>query len=311
MDGRWRTAARVLVCTLIVAPAGCSDAGPQAPEPEPLTQRQWADLAYADSSAAQRLDLYLPETGEGPFPLVLRVHGGGWRGGSKALSPGSHYLRVRERGYALASVGYRLSSEAVFPAQIHDLKTALRWLRANASTYRLDPARVAAWGSSAGGHLVALLGTSGGIGALEGTSFGSAGESSRVQAVVDWFGPSDFLLFNAHLSAQGCAGDVNRPGSSVFQLLGAAVEDRPDLATLASPRTYVTMDDPPFLIQQGTRDCTVPRQQSETLRDELVDVLGAGAAELDLLDAGHGGAAFSAAPNVDRILNFLEGVLGG
>ena len=151
-----------------------------------LAQR---DLVYARAGAKDLLlDLYLPEGAPRPLPLVVWIHGGGWRNGAKEQTPAR---RLVERGYAVASINYRLSGEAIFPAQIHDCKAAVRWLRANAAKYGLDAGRVAAWGSSAGGHLVALLGTSGGIMELEG-GLGNADQSSRVQAVVDFFGPHGF-----------------------------------------------------------------------------------------------------------------------
>jgi len=139
------------------------------------------------------LDLYRPEDAEGLLPVVLWVHGGGWRNGSKD-APNRAVGLVR-RGYALASVGYRLSPEAIFPAAIEDCKAAVRWVRANADEHGLDPDRIGAWGSSAGGHLVALLGTTGDVDEFD-TNEENRERSARVQAVCDWFGPTDFLRMN-------------------------------------------------------------------------------------------------------------------
>jgi len=293
--------------------AGCTRGSPAEPGAPADTVREWLDVAYATRSAAQRLDLYLPAAGAGPFPVVVWVHGGGWRSGDKRLAPGAPQRRVLERGYALASVNYRLSDEATFPAQIEDVKAAVRWLRANAARHRLDPTRIAAWGSSAGGHLVALLGTSGGVAALEGAALGNAGESSRVQAVVDWFGPVDFLTMDAQAAENGCppfgAGHA-APGSPEALLLGAAPRDRPDLARAASPLAYIDGDEPPFLLQHGTQDCTVAWQQSRQLHDALLPVLGPERALLTLLPAGHGGPAFFSEPNLARVLDFLDRHLG-
>src|SRR5205085_12369694 len=136
------------------------------------------------------LDLYVPEKVQKPLPLLIWIHGGAWMSGSKD-SP-SPALQFTAKGYAVAQVGYRLSQDAKFPAQIHDCKAAVRWLRANAQKYNLDPNKFAAWGASAGGHLVALLGTTGAAAELEG-HVSDLKESSRVQAVVDWCGPTDFL----------------------------------------------------------------------------------------------------------------------
>jgi acetyl esterase/lipase len=276
---------------------------------------QWLDVAYAAGSPAQRLDLYLPATGEGPFPVVVWVHGGAWLGGSKTLGPRAFQRRVLERGYALASVGYRLSSEATFPAQIHDVKTAVRHLRAQAARYGLDGSRMAGWGDSAGGHLVALLGTSAGVAELEGADPGHAGASSRIQAVVDWYGPTDFLQMDDHARAAGCGGPGvlvhASPDSPESRLLGGAITTRPDEVRLANPATHATRDAPPFLIQHGTRDCVVAYPQSVLLRDALEAAAEASRVELDLLEgAGHRGPAFIAAANLDRVLDFLDRHLG-
>lgn len=226
----------------------------------PVTHR---DLAYrADGHERQKLDLYLPEKTDRPVPLLIWIHGGGWQGGSKenALPLRQGWL---ERGYAIASINYRLSSHAVFPAQIEDCKAAIRWLRANAPNYRIDPARFGVWGSSAGGHLAALVGTSGDLKSLD------VGEhldqSSRVQAVCDYYGPTDFHAF---VSRPGYENHAN-PTSPESLLLGGTVKEKPELAKAANPITYVTPDDPPFLIVHGDQDPVVPLQQSELLYHAL------------------------------------------
>lgn len=273
---------------------------------------EWRDVAYAAASPSQRLDLYLP-AGEGPFPLVVWVHGGAWRMGSKQLGPDAVQRRVLDRGFALASVEYRLSDEAVFPAQIHDVKAAIRFLRANRERFRLDADRIAGWGDSAGGHLVALLGTSAGVAALEG-SLGNAGASSRIQAVVDWYGPTDFLSMDEQAERIGCgerATPHTAPGSPESLLVGGLIAERPERVRAADPTTYVDGEEPPFLIQHGTADCVVPYPQSVLLRDAL-HAAAVGDVELDLLEgAGHGGPAFAARRNMVRVLDFLDRHLGG
>jgi acetyl esterase/lipase len=214
------------------------------------------DLAYVtDGHERQKLDLYVP-AGDGPAPLIVWVHGGAWLAGSKADWVPAAYLAD---GYAVASVGYRLSRHAVFPAQIEDVKAAVRWLRAHAADYRLDPDRIAAWGASAGAHLVALLGTAG-------DAF-DVGEhldrSSGVQAVVDWFGPTDFLAMDDQRLPDGMLhGAADSPESL---LIGGAIAEHPDLAARANPITWVDGDEPPFLIVHGDRDPLVPHAQSELL----------------------------------------------
>jgi len=220
------------------------------------------NLVYARTPQKDLLiDLYLPERAEGRLPVVLWVHGGAWRGGNKDRCPA---MRLVPRGYAAASISYRLSQEAIFPAQIHDVKAAVRWLRANAARCNLDADRIAAWGSSAGGHLVALLGTSGGVKDLEG-NLGNPKFSSRVQAVVDFFGPTDMLQIGKFPSQ--IAHDA--PDSPESRLLGGRALDHPDRARRANPITFVTKDDPPFLIMHGDRDETVPLNQSELLHAAL------------------------------------------
>ena len=254
------------------------------------------DLEYGKGSGrAMLLDLYLPEKGDKPLPLIIWIHGGAWKGGSKD-SP-SPALRFTADGYAVAHVGYRLSPEAKFPAQIHDCKAAVRWLRANAAKYNLDPNKFVAWGASAGGHLVALLGTSGGVAELEGND-NSLKESSRVQAVVDWFGPTDFL----HIGDAGSDLQHNAPDSPESKLIGGALLENKDKAAKASPITYVSKDAPPFLIMHGDHDRTVPFNQSELLYAALkkagVDVIF-----VPVKGAGHG---FGGPEAIAPVQDFLK-----
>jgi acetyl esterase/lipase len=292
-------------------PAVNPPANPGNPNnPSGPTQRSWIDESYG-ALAQQKLDLYLPASGNGPFPLIVWVHGGGWRTGDKVLDAAAFQRRLLSSGYALASIGYRLSGVAKWPAQIHDVKAAVRHLRANAGRYFVDTARVGAWGSSAGGHLVAVLGTSGGVAALEGSAIGNAGFSSRVRAVADWFGPTDFNQMDAQLAAVGChpAGTVlyGLPNSQVSELLGAPIGTVPALVAQANPITHVTSDDPPFYIQHGSADCVVPRGQSELLRTALVATLGQSNVSFNLLSgAGHGGNAFQTNANVDLVIAFFD-----
>lgn len=254
------------------------------------------DLVYATVDGRElRLDAYWHPDAPEPAPLVVWVHGGAWRRGSKA---NPRALWLLSKGYAVASVEYRLSPEAIFPAQIHDCKAAVRWLRANADRYNVDPERFGAWGPSAGGHLVALLGTSGDVAALEGT-LGVTGVSSRVQAVCDWFGPTDLLRMN---DVKGRI-DHDAPDSPESMLIGAPIQDHPDKVAKANPITYVTADDPPFLLMHGSQDFTVIKNQSELLHDALqrADV----SSNLILIDdQGHG---FSTADrDRDHILRHVE-----
>ena len=218
-----------------------------------------------------RLDLYLPKgrdsNSDDPLPVVVWIHGGAWRAGSKENCPA---VPLVGRGFAVASINYRLSQHATFPAQIHDCKAAVRWLRANSSEYGLDKEHFGAWGSSAGGHLVALLGTSGSVKSLEG-NLGNKSESSRVQAICDWYGPTDFLQMNTQAGDNGRM-DHDAANSPESALVGGAILDNPDKVRRANPLTYVTKDDPPFLIVHGDADPLVPLGQSQLLEAALKDV---------------------------------------
>ena len=258
------------------------------------------DIEYASvDGISLKLDLYLPDDrGEKPLPLVIWIHGGGWRAGNKAPTRAP---RTLGSNYAVASIDYRLTDQAIFPAQIHDCKAAVRWLRAHAEEYGLDPDRFGAWGSSAGGHLVALLGTSGGVIELEGTVGDHLEVSSRVQAVCDYYGPTNFLA----LLDQPSLIDRRTPTSPESLLLGGLTVDFPDLAALASPVTHVDPTDPPFLIVHGDNDRTVPYQQSVDLHQVFAE---AGVeATLHLVGrAGHGGFP----PIVDLLVkDFFDRVL--
>jgi len=224
------------------------------------------DIAYvANGHARQKLDLFTPEKSDGPLPLIIWIHGGGWSAGSKADCPP---LRqgFTERGYAVASLDYRLSSDAIFPAQVEDCKAAIRWLRAHAKEYNLDPDRFGVWGSSAGGHLSALVGASGGV--KEFDQGAPSDVSSRVQAACDFFGPTDLLQMDAH-ALPNARLKHDPPFSPESRLIGGAIQDNKDKAARANPITYVTADDPPFLIVHGDQDPLVPIHQSQLLFEAL------------------------------------------
>jgi acetyl esterase/lipase len=265
------------------------------------------DVAYASTSAAQKLDIYLP-AGNGPVPVVVVIHGGGFMVGDKANPAlGDELLNA---GYAVASVNYRLAAEATYPAQIQDVKAAVRFLRANAAKYNLDPQRFAAFGQSAGANLAATLGTSCGVAALEGAELGNADQSSCVQAVVDWFGPTDFLQMDVQFTGTSCPVNHDAANSPESMVIGAAIQTVPDKAQAANPITYVSAKVPPFLIQHGTADCNVPPQQGQLLYDALAPLIGKDKVTYTLLQgAGHGGSQFSDAANMKVVLDFLDGAL--
>lgn len=241
------------------------------------------------------LDLYLPEDGSGPSPLVIYVHGGGWQTGSKFPCPATPMLGL---GFAVASVEYRLSGQAKWPAQIQDCKAAVRWLRANATTYGIDPDRFGVFGPSAGGHLASFVTTSGGVGQhrvgqllvdLEGSLGDHPGVSSRVQAAVIYFGPSNFLRMS--LFPSGIAHDEVDSGES--KLIGAPIQTVPEAALSADPTQHVSQDDGPMLFVHGTADPVVPYAQSEHIWRIGREVHGLDNWRLLAVpEGGHGGPGF-------------------
>ena len=256
------------------------------------------NLAYVENGHdRQKLDLYVPESPE-PLPLIIWVHGGGWQAGSKDGCPP---LRAgyTELGYAVASIGYRLSGDAVFPAQIEDCKAAIRWLRAHAQEYGLAPERFGVWGSSAGGHLVALLGTSGDV---EDFDVGAhSDQSSRVQAVCDYYGPTDFKVFVTTPRYESHA----KRNSPENKLIGGSVLENPDKVARVNPITYVSNDDPPFLIVHGDEDGTVPLNQSQLLFEALKEA-GVPVHLHTIHGAGHGGPAFNESVVSNMVREFFE-----
>ncbi len=298
------TAVPAAAATQSLLPAGRGPGGGQAAIQATPAHK---DVAYASTSAAQKLDLYLP-AGSGPFPVVINIHGGGFMVGDKANPAlGDELLAA---GYAVASINYRLAGEAKYPAQIQDAKAAVRFLRANAAQYNLDPERFTAFGQSAGGNLAATLGTSCGVAALEGAELGNADQSSCVQAVVDWFGPTDFLQMDAQFAGTSCPVTHDAADSPESQVIGAAIQTVPEKAKAANPITYVSAKAPPFLIQHGTADCNVPPQQGQLLYDALAPLIGADNVTYTLLEgAGHGGSQFTDAANLEVVLGFLGSAL--
>lgn len=287
------SAALVIICAPVAGIA--QQNAPRSSSALPAGFKALRDLAYVTGGhARQKLDLYLPPDGT-KRPLVVWIHGGAWEGGSKDGCPA---LPLLGRGFAVASLNYRLSQHAVFPAQIEDCKSAIRWLRAHAAEHGIDPERIGVWGASAGGHLAALLGTTGH--SKEFDKGEHLDQSSRVQCVIDWFGPSDFLRWGS-----GSVIDTVNPRSPVVKLLGGAASDREAAARRASPVYFVQKDAPPFLIVHGDRDAVVPLQQSQLLHDAL---RSAGAeSTLDVIaGSGHGGGEFVSQERRQMLLAFFE-----
>ncbi len=270
------------------------------------------DVAYAKQSGSQMLDLYYPDGASGPYPLIIHFHGGAFLFGTRRDDNLRPMLRALKRGYALASVEYRLSGEARFPALVYDCKAAIRFLRANASRLHLDPWRFAAWGPSAGGYLAAMMGTTCGNPAFEDLTMGWAEASSDVQAVIDWCGPAgDFCLMDSQIRQNGFgAADHDDPLSPESRLLGHAIQEVRELSRLAAPVSHVHPGVPPFLIHHGEADETVPVQQSEALARRIRETAGADRVILRTF-AGkghHGQPWYDAEALTDEIFDFLDRV---
>ncbi len=288
------------VVTGTTAPEVATNQAPALP-PGVTVQK---DIAYVPGGGPSRsLDLYLPDSGGKPVPLLVFIHGGGWRGGSKDGCPAKF---LAQYGYAVASLNYRLSRQASFPAQIEDCRAALRFLRAGAATYHIQPDHVAVWGGSAGGHLAALLGTSPAVDFSVGPGapnvVGKVDESIRVQCVVDMYGATDFTLLMAD-KAQVEHG----VGGAAIQLLGspASQEDLMARSKWASPITYVSHDSPPFLIQHGDADKTMPLEQARVMAEALQKA-GVEETLMVMPGAGHAGAAFFTDENHKTVLAYLD-----
>jgi len=289
----------------LFAPAHASVVTPTTrPAISPIVSvvRQWIpagfhtirDVPYVPhADRSQLLDVYVPDVATAPRPVMVWIHGGGWYSGDKSAPPGMGLLL---RGYVVVSIDYRLSREAVFPAQIYDCKAAIRFLRSHAREFDIDPARIGVWGCSAGGQLAALLGATNGRKDYEGAE-GTPGVSSDVQAVCDWFGPSDFLQWK----------DLSAPGAiAVNQFLGGVAANHDAAAKFASPAEQVGRSPAvPFLIMHGDQDKLVPLQQSQILYDRLRKA-GAIVKFVVLPHTGHGTGWFKSRDTLGTVYDFFD-----
>jgi acetyl esterase/lipase len=282
-----------MILSLLGSSFALAQREPVPPFTKPENVEIRPDLVYAQGGGRDlKLDLYLPAQANDPRPAIVFVHGGGWSGGNrKAFARQAAHLAGQ--GYVGACIEYRLSGEARFPAAIEDCKAAVRWLRAHADEFRIDPNRIAACGGSAGGHLVALLGTTGAEQGLEGRG-GNPDFSSRVQLVIPFNGVFDLK-----------PGGTGR-SEPVVRFLGATHDEKPELYTLASPISHVSRDDPPFLFLHGLDDTTVPIRQSRLMAQALREA-GVPAEVAEYEEAGHG--FFNRPPFFEPTLKRLEAFL--
>ncbi len=264
----------------------------QDTKPEARVER---DLVYGKGGDTDlKLDLAMPKDGDGPFPVVVCLHGGGWTRGERGDLRAT-IENLARRGYVAVSVDYRLAPKDRFPAQIEDCKAAVRWLRANAKEYKINPDRIGVVGFSSGAHLACLLGVTRKDDGFEGQG-GNADESSAVQAVVSFFGPTD-------LTQEGFGKDVEK--ENLLPLLGGTRAEKRDEYRKASPVTYAGKHAPPFLFFHGGNDHIVPLKQSELLADRLKEA-GVSAELVALEKEGHGWQGPALLKSIARMIDFLN-----
>lgn len=300
-----------LILTLLITSSALAQPAPTNQPKPPPGARVERNIPYVpEGDPAQVLDIYLPEKpSDKPLPLVVWIHGGGWRGGSKNGCLATYLI---PHGYAAASVEYRFSQKALFPAQIQDCQAAIRFLRANAAKYNIDPDRFGVAGDSAGGHLSALVGAAGGASAF--TPIGGNDKTSdRVQAVCDFYGPANFNTVVEQAAADKNVKNIfkfNTPSDPYSSLIGVPLHEDKAKSDAVSPVHFVSKDDPPYLILHGTADALVPYAQSEELAAALKQA-GVPVLLQRFPNAGHGGPVFHQ-PNVrDLIKTFFDKHLKG
>lgn len=299
------------------------------------SRRFYKDIPYATQSQAQKLDIALPDTGKGPFPVIIGIHGGAFKFGDKSWI-GAITLQGVKYGYAVVNINYRLSGEAKWPAPINDMKAAIRWVKFNSKKYNINPDKIALWGDSAGGHLAALAGTSGDVSKLEDYNLApeAKNESSNVQVVIDWYGPNDFLKIDELMLKEGyihnCFDTIddylhyyneivineeyifhhNEATNLNSEEMGFLIYDYPEKVKLTNPNSYIKSGDknfPAFLIQHGDKDEIIPYLGSKELYEKIK---AAGYGDRTVLEtfhnAHHSDRMFCELKNVNRIFIFLN-----
>lgn len=279
------------------------------------------DVKYGEVSESQVLDVYYPnEELKAEYPTLVYIHGGAFKFCDKKGNILDEVLKGLERGYVVVSINYRLSGEATFPAAVEDSKLAIRFLKANAEKYHIDADNIAVWGESAGGNLAAMVGATGDITDFDAPELGYAEYDSNVKAVVDWFGPLEFLKMDedfASLNIEPFFGQTTTPNSAESEYIGQLISEVPELTEKANPINYITANDPKFFIQHGTADRNVPYVQSERLYKKLVEVCGEGHSSFELLEgAMHGDdipevttPSFGTEENLEKVFTWLDSVL--
>lgn len=278
--------------------------------PDNPVSPQYQNLVYGKYQGKDlMLDIYLPPKEEkgGPFPLIVFIHGGGWFMGNKELiEPG--VFDLLKAGYAVASIDYSLSPEAQWPAQGYQIKGAVRWLRANAHKYHLDPNKFIAFGGSAGGHLVSFLGTTNGLKEFDSPEYGNLEYSSAIQGVIAWYAPTDLLLDypSSILNLLVLDGNKSNPKSPMGKFIGGAVAKNNSSAQKASPKYYISPQTTvPFLLMHGDKDVVVPVLQSTLFYDALQNA-GIESQLCILQNYRHVDLRFNSRENMQIVIDFIK-----
>lgn len=286
----------------VSSPSPREKVGSIVKEPE---LRQWMDVPYGTNSPMQRMDIYLPDKGVKPYPVIMILHD---RGEDKR-DIGEDWRRMGlDRGYAVLCVNWRETSEARFPADVMDVKAAVRYLKANASKYGLDASHIAVWGSSYGGKLASFLGTTSSRPELEDSSIGGRGQSSRVNVVVAWFPELDDLHMDTDFSALGILPALYRNeieyGTKVY---GAPIQSIPELVAFANPIRYVGPDASSFFLIHGASDNFCPVSQSAAFAESLRHTIGSNNVTfLSLENRGHQLKSFLGKDIMDQVFRFMD-----
>ena len=285
--------------------------------------RHWLDVAYAKEDPRQVLDLYLPDEGDGPFPLIVFVHGGGWVSGNKRENTMPGVFKFPSQGYALACVEYRLVPDVRWPEPFEDVRAAVRYLRAHAAELNLNVGKIAIMGNSAGGHLACMVAAMAGRSMFLSGRYGNLDQSDAVQCLISVYSPTDLYqcdlcdrttaedqaIATAGMAARGDTGEKGM-GKPQNQLIGASCLDNPAMAAAASPISFVNEDFPPALFLQGNQDHVVPYGLALPMARKVNETCGEGRATLELFpNADHGAEEMKTDEVVNRILDFIDDAL--
>ncbi|MBE5891212.1 MAG: alpha/beta hydrolase [Lachnospiraceae bacterium] len=269
---------------------------------------QYKDIAYQNESASQKLDIYLPNKEQSAWPALIYIHGGGFMFGDKQDSHLKPYLQALEHGFAVVSVEYRLSKEAIFPAAVLDVRNAVRYVRKHAAEYHLDATRLIAIGGSAGGNLAAMLGMNVPNGEFPGEEGMNFEENPYVAVAIDQFGPMNFATMDAQARENGISDCIHDEANSPESMyIGGEIQSNLDLVRKANPATYISENTAPFLIFHGTKDVMVPFMQSVVFAGELLEKVNPNSVEfIPVADAGHDDPKIFTEENMNQIYSFIQ-----